>query len=49
MSRRARNTVIVGFELCLVVAMVASFAYFVLESRNFLRTDPQHAAIERSR
>lgn len=36
MSRQMKTAVVLAFELCLFVAMCASFAYFVLESRDFL-------------
>jgi hypothetical protein len=36
MSRRVKTIVVLGFELLLAAAFCASFAYFVLESRDFL-------------
>jgi len=36
MSRRLKTIVVLGFELCLAAGFCASFAYFVLESRDFV-------------
>ena len=40
MSRRAKTVAVLAFELCLVVAMVGSFIYFVRDSRDFLADKP---------
>ena len=40
MSRRAKTIAMLAFELCLLAAMLASFGYFVRESRDFLADRP---------
>lgn len=43
MSRRAKTVAILGFEACLIVAMCASLAYFVRDSRDFIAQRPESA------
>ena len=40
MSRRGKNIVVLGVEAILVVAMCASLAYFLHDSRDFIARRP---------